>query len=48
MFPTKDTPNQLFNGIPFKDIPICNIRVTLNNTILSFTDAKGNKANKMI
>uniref|UniRef100_A0A6P7H7J6 28S ribosomal protein S11, mitochondrial n=1 Tax=Diabrotica virgifera virgifera TaxID=50390 RepID=A0A6P7H7J6_DIAVI len=41
LFPTIDTPNKLFNGIPFKDLPIFNIRVTRNNTILCLTDAKG-------
>lgn len=41
MFPTEDTPNMLFNGIPFKNIPICNIKVSKNNTILSLTDKDG-------
>ncbi|CAH1111257.1 unnamed protein product [Psylliodes chrysocephalus] len=41
LFPTIDTPNKLFNGVPFKDIPVFNIRVSKNNTILSLTDAKG-------
>nr|CAI5857558.1 unnamed protein product [Callosobruchus analis] len=41
IFPTLDLPNRLFNGIPFKDLPIFNIRVSPNNTIISFTDAKG-------
>lgn len=41
-FPTIDTPNKLFNGTAFKDLPIFNIRVTPNNTIISLTDAKGN------
>ncbi|KAJ8941800.1 hypothetical protein NQ318_015925 [Aromia moschata] len=40
-FPTADTPNKLFKGIPFKDLPIFNIRVSPNNTIINFTDAKG-------
>ncbi|XP_018568531.1 uncharacterized protein LOC108908863 [Anoplophora glabripennis] len=40
-FPTIDTPNKLFNGVAFKDLPIFNIRVSPNNTIISLTDAKG-------
>ncbi|KAJ8973069.1 hypothetical protein NQ317_004406 [Molorchus minor] len=40
-FPTLETPNKLFNGVPFMNIPIFNIRVSPNNTIISFTDAKG-------
>lgn len=31
----------LINGDPFKDIPICNIRVSKNNTIITITDAPG-------
>ncbi|XP_057656529.1 28S ribosomal protein S11, mitochondrial [Diorhabda carinulata] len=41
LFPNVDTPNRLFNGVPFKDLPVFNIRVTKNNTILSLTNAKG-------
>ncbi|XP_075216226.1 mitochondrial ribosomal protein S11 [Lycorma delicatula] len=40
MFPSEDTPNMLVDGIPFKDIPICNIRVSPNNTILTLSEAK--------
>lgn len=40
MFPSEDTPNMLFNGMPFKDVPVCNIRVSPNNTILTLTDVK--------
>ncbi|XP_059610187.1 small ribosomal subunit protein uS11m [Phlebotomus argentipes] len=46
MFPDADTANQLFNGVPFKELPICNIRVSKNNTIITMTDHKG--AVKMI
>ncbi|XP_055677049.1 30S ribosomal protein S11 [Lutzomyia longipalpis] len=46
MFPDGDTANQLFNGILFKELPICNIRVSKNNTIITVTDHKG--AVKMI
>lgn len=34
-FPTPDTPNRLFDDIPFKDIPILHIKSTKNNTIFS-------------
>ncbi|KAG5885172.1 hypothetical protein JTB14_003513 [Gonioctena quinquepunctata] len=40
-FPTIDTPNKLFKGMPFKNLPIFNIRVSPNNTIINLTDAKG-------
>lgn len=36
-----NTPNRLFNGVAFKDLPVCNIRVSPNNTIISVCDAKG-------
>ncbi|XP_052866345.1 28S ribosomal protein S11, mitochondrial isoform X2 [Anopheles cruzii] len=41
LFPDANTPSTLFNGVPFNDIPICAIRVSPNNTIISITDAKG-------
>uniref|UniRef100_A0A6B2ED95 Putative mitochondrial ribosomal protein s11 n=1 Tax=Phlebotomus kandelakii TaxID=1109342 RepID=A0A6B2ED95_9DIPT len=41
MFPDGETANQLFNGIPFKELPICNIRVSKNNTIITVADHKG-------
>ncbi|GAB0093799.1 Ribosomal protein S11 [Sergentomyia squamirostris] len=41
MFPDGDTANQLFNGTPYKELPICNIRVSKNNTIITITDHKG-------
>eukprot|EP00099_Drosophila_melanogaster_P015538 NP_524382.1 mitochondrial ribosomal protein S11 [Drosophila melanogaster] len=40
-FPDASTANTLFNGIPFNELPICNIRVSPNNTIISVTDHKG-------
>ncbi|XP_013100022.2 small ribosomal subunit protein uS11m [Stomoxys calcitrans] len=40
-FPDAGLNNQLFNGLPFSDIPIANIRVSPNNTIIVFTDSKG-------
>ncbi|CAH1392310.1 unnamed protein product [Nezara viridula] len=41
LFPSEDTPNKLFKNIPFNQIPICNIKVSKNNTIITITDAKG-------
>ncbi|KAF4525533.1 hypothetical protein B566_EDAN015841 [Ephemera danica] len=41
LFPDENTPNRLFNGIPFSQLPVCNIRVTHNNTIVSLADSKG-------
>ncbi|XP_055902734.1 30S ribosomal protein S11 [Eupeodes corollae] len=40
-FPDASTASQLFNGIPFNELPVCNVRVSKNNTIISFTDYKG-------
>jgi len=41
IFPDENTPNRMFNGVPFKEIPIINIKVTPNNTIFTVTDHKG-------
>lgn len=41
LFPDENTPNRLFNGVPFKDLPIMNIRVSPNNTIIGLTNSKG-------
>ncbi|RZC38831.1 28S ribosomal protein S11, mitochondrial, partial [Asbolus verrucosus] len=41
IFPDENTPNRLFNGVPFKNLPIMNIRVSPNNTIVNMTDYKG-------
>ncbi|KAK4884840.1 hypothetical protein RN001_001111 [Aquatica leii] len=41
LFPDLDTPNKLFNGIPYKELPIFNVRVSKNNTILTMSDSKG-------
>ncbi|TMW45450.1 hypothetical protein DOY81_009467 [Sarcophaga bullata] len=40
-FPDAGTPTQLFNGLPFNELPIAHVRVSPNNTIISFTDSKG-------
>ncbi|XP_013191998.1 small ribosomal subunit protein uS11m [Amyelois transitella] len=42
LFPTLESDNILFDGVPYKDLPICNIRVSHNNTIFTLTDAAGN------
>ncbi|KAK4007839.1 hypothetical protein OUZ56_012990 [Daphnia magna] len=41
LFPDEGTPNQLFDGIRFADLPICNITATPNNTIITLTNAAG-------
>ncbi|CAN8011593.1 unnamed protein product [Ixodes pacificus] len=41
MFPDEDTPNLLFDGVRFQDLPICHIKCSLNNTILALTDGTG-------
>ncbi|XP_015112613.1 uncharacterized protein LOC107038194 [Diachasma alloeum] len=41
IFPDENLPNRLFNGIPFKEIPIINVKCSKNNTLISLTDHKG-------
>ncbi|XP_046751816.1 28S ribosomal protein S11, mitochondrial [Diprion similis] len=41
VFPDESTPFKLHDGIPYKDLPICNIKVSLNNTIITLTDCHG-------
>ena len=41
IFPDETTATTLFYGIPFNEIPIVNIKVSPNNTIISVTDMKG-------
>ncbi|GBM99350.1 28S ribosomal protein S11, mitochondrial [Araneus ventricosus] len=41
-FPDENTPDTLFNGVRFADLPIVHIRVSKNNTIYMLTDSKGN------
>lgn len=41
LFPTLESDNVIFNGTAYKDLPICNIRVSHNNTIFTLTDADG-------
>jgi len=44
-FPDASTATELFNGIPFNELPVVNIRVSPNNTIISVTDYKGKLRN---
>jgi len=44
LFPDENTGNRLFNGIRFADLPICNIKATPNNTIISLCNAQGTGA----
>jgi small subunit ribosomal protein S11 len=41
MYPDETTPTRLFNGIPFHDVPICDIKASKNNTIISVSNAQG-------
>lgn len=41
IFPNENTPNLIFDGLKFKDLPVISVRVTKNNTILSLADSKG-------
>ncbi|XP_015180235.1 PREDICTED: 30S ribosomal protein S11 [Polistes dominula] len=41
LFPDENTPNWIFKGIPYKELPIVNINATPNNTHLNLTDHKG-------
>ncbi|CAH2102973.1 unnamed protein product [Euphydryas editha] len=41
LFPTAESDNLLFDGVPYKDLAICNIRVSHNNTIFTMTDSQG-------
>ncbi|XP_060518638.1 small ribosomal subunit protein uS11m-like [Cylas formicarius] len=40
LYPGPDSQSEFFNGIRYSDLPICNIKATKNNTIISFTNAK--------
>lgn len=43
LFPDEDTPNRLFDGIRFADLPICNIKASPNNTIMTICTAQGKR-----
>jgi small subunit ribosomal protein S11 len=40
-FADGDTANELFNGVPFKQLPIIHIKVSKNNTLMTTTDHAG-------
>jgi len=41
MYPDENTPARLFNGIPFRDIPVCDVKASKNNTIISVCNVQG-------
>lgn len=41
MFPDEKTPDLLFDGVRFADLPIIHAGFSKNNTLLTVTDAKG-------
>jgi len=41
MFPDETTPDLLFDGVRFADLPILHIKTSKNNTIMAITDGKG-------
>lgn len=40
-FPDLNLPTKVFNGVMFKDLPILNVKATMNNTIMTVTDPNG-------
>lgn len=40
-FPQVDTPERLFDNVPFKNVPIVHIKSTKNNTLFTLTDHEG-------
>jgi len=41
MYPDENTAARLFNGIPFRDIPLCDVKASKNNTIISVSNSQG-------
>lgn len=41
IFPDEKTPDRLFDGVRFDELPICHINVSKNNTIMLLSDHKG-------
>lgn len=39
--PTYETLDEVYNGVRFRDLPICHIKASRNNTICNVTDSKG-------
>jgi len=42
-FPDLETFDRLFNGVPFKDVPVVHIKVSKNNTLIACTSPNGDK-----
>jgi len=43
VYPDADTPNLLFDGVRFAELPICHIKTSKNNTIIHISDSTGKK-----
>jgi len=41
MFPDEDTPDRVFSGVKFAELPIVHIKATRNNTIFQCTNFRG-------
>ncbi|XP_076067455.1 mitochondrial ribosomal protein S11 [Oratosquilla oratoria] len=41
MFPDEKTPDLLFDGVRFAELPIVHVKVSKNNSLMALTDAKG-------
>jgi small subunit ribosomal protein S11 len=41
MFPDENTPNLLFDGVRFAELPVCHIKATKNNTHVHVVTVKG-------
>jgi len=41
LFPDENTPNRLYNGVRYADLPICNIKATPNNTLITVCTSAG-------
>ncbi|XP_041975137.1 30S ribosomal protein S11 [Aricia agestis] len=41
LFPTLESDDMLFDGTPYKKLPVVNVRVSQNNTIFTLTDYEG-------
>nr|CAG4650500.1 EOG090X0DZ9 [Sida crystallina] len=41
IFPDENLPDRLFGGVRFAELPVCNIKASPNNTIMTLTNAAG-------
>lgn len=48
MFIDERTPELLFNGVPFNQIPVCSIKVTKNNTMVHLADHESKFISKIL